>query len=141
MPVFIDTLPRPQKPIWSEFYNAAWAPFNAAADNYTDNTSATPLAQNKAGDGGEIVFLPPSRYSVNGSLVISQQVELKGALDIARAHIDPVTVFHPQAGKGSGSDEPFITMQPRSGLRTIILRYTYLDGANERWNDKTIAAL
>jgi uncharacterized protein YjdB len=131
LPEFNDTLPRNQKPSRLVLYNAANAPFNAKNDGATDNTSAIQYALNSASaDGGGIVFLPPGKYKVLGTLTVPTGVELKGAVDISTVPMGPGSILEIYSGKGNESGTPFIQLSQGSGLRGIVFDYPEQLGNN-----------
>lgn len=64
--------------------------FGAKGDGETDDTAAIQLALDAAAKKGGVVYLPPARYLVSGSLRIPPGVALKGAAE-APQYIEPLT--------------------------------------------------
>jgi uncharacterized protein YjdB len=124
LPEYTDTLPRIQGPSRKVLYNAANAPFNAKNDATTDNTSAIQNALDSASyDGGGIVFLPPGRYKVLGTLTVPAGVELKGASDVSSAPMGQGSTLEIYSGRGNESGTPFIKLSSGSGLRGVVFDY------------------
>ncbi len=124
LPEFNDTLPGIQKPGNHVMINAAESPYNAENDGVTDNTDAIQDALDEAGaNGGGVVFLPPGKYKVLGTLTIPSGVELKGAVDISTAPMGPGTVLEVYSGKNNESGTPFIRLSSGSGLRGVVIDY------------------
>lgn len=124
LPAFNDTVPGIQKPGKHAMINAAGAPYHAKNDGVTDNTSAIQDALDDAGsNGGGVVFLPPGKYKILGTLTVPTGVELKGAVDISTAPMGPGTVLEVYAGKGNESGTPFLRLSPGSGLRGLVIDY------------------
>jgi hypothetical protein len=89
-----------------------------------DNTAAIQNALNAAkANGGGIVYLPSGHYRMNGNITIPEGVELKGSSDIASVPRGNGAILEVFAGKGNENAEPFITMEPNSGLRGITINY------------------
>jgi uncharacterized protein YjdB len=131
LPEYNDTLPRIQKPSRLVMYNVANSPFNAKNDGVTDNTSAIQNALNTASlDGGGIVFLPPGKYKILGTLIVPAGVELKGAVDLSTAPMGPGSILEVYSGKGNESGTPFIKLSSGSGLRGIVFDYPEQVGDN-----------
>ncbi len=131
LPAFIDTLTRNQKPSRLVMYNATSAPFNAKNDNATDNTSAIQYVLDSAAHaGGGIVFLPPGKYVVLGTLTVPTGVELKGAVDVSTAPMGKGSILEVYSGKGAESGTPFIKLSSGSGLRGIVFDYPEQLGDN-----------
>jgi uncharacterized protein YjdB len=131
LPEYTDTLPRIQKPSRLVMYNAANSPYNAKNDGVTDNTSAIQNALNSASlDGGGIVFLPPGKYKVLGTLTVPTGVELKGAVDVSTAPMGPGSILEVYSGKGNESGTPFIKLSSGSGLRGVVINYPEQLGDN-----------
>jgi hypothetical protein len=63
--------------------------YGAKADGVTDDTQAIQNALNEAGKVGGVVYLPPGRYLVKGSLRVPVGVSLKGAAEAPLA-IEPL---------------------------------------------------
>jgi len=131
LPDYSDTLPRNQKPLRMILYNVLAAPFNAKNDGIMDNTTAIQSALNAAfADGGGIVFLPPGKYKVLGTLTVPTGVELKGAVDIGTAPMGPGSILEIYSGKGNESGTPFISLSQGSGLRGVVFDYPEQLGDN-----------
>ena len=79
-------------------------------------------------DGGGIVFLPPGKYKVLGTLTVPSGVELKGAVDVSTAPMGPGSVLEVYSGKGNESGTPFISLSRGSGLRGVVFDYPEQQG-------------
>lgn len=124
LPSFPTMTPQTRKPTRLVLYNAAAAPFYAVNDGVTDNTSAIQNALNTAAAaGGGVVFLPPGKYKVLGTLTVPSNVELKGASDISTAPTGKGTIIEVYAGKGNPSSSPFLKLSANSGVRGITFNY------------------
>lgn len=105
-------------------YGATGLGITESLDNAQDNTTAIQNALNDAGNnGGGVVYLPSGHYRVNGNLTIPSGVELKGSSDVATVPKGNGAVLEVYAGAGNENADPFITMQPNSGLRGITVNY------------------
>ena len=99
-------------------------PFNAKNDGETNNTTAIQQAlDNVKSKGGGIVYLPPGKYKVAGSLTIPSGVELKGSSDVGSVPTGPGSVLEVYNGKNDETAEPFIKMEEASGIRGIVFNY------------------
>ncbi len=111
-----------QKPGGNAFYVADAANgVDATADDNSDALQAL-LNQAKANDGG-IVFLPPGHYNFRKPITIPAGVELKGSVDVPSLPTGPGSTMEIYAGKGDENAAPFITMEPGSGLRGLVMNY------------------
>ncbi|MCL2487683.1 MAG: bacterial Ig-like domain-containing protein, partial [Oscillospiraceae bacterium] len=98
---------------------------------YTTTTStadSTALIQSKldqaAAAGGGVVFAPPGKYRIAGSLTIPSGVELRGAgAEIATVPHGTGTVFEIYGNKGTPTGPSPIIMQANSGMRGIVFNY------------------
>ena len=110
-----------QKPSGNAYYLATANGVSTEAD---DNSEALQILLNKAKqEGGGLVFLPPGRYNFRQPLTIPMGVELKGSVDIPSVPTGPGTALQIYAGKDDESGTPFITMEPGSGIRGLVLNY------------------
>lgn len=111
-----------QKPTGSAFYVANTSTgITVTAD---DNSNALQALLNQAKvDGGGVVFLPPGHYNFRQPLIIPAGVELKGSVDVPSLPTGPGSAMEIYAGKGDENGTPFITMEPGSGLRGLIMNY------------------
>jgi hypothetical protein len=118
-----------QKPAGNAFYvaDASNQVFSQSADPSqaaTDNSAALQALLNRAeAAGGGVVFLPPGHYSFYQPLTIPSGVELKGAVDVPSLPTGPGSVMEIYAGKGDEDGTPFITMEPGSGIRGLVMNY------------------
>lgn len=121
---FSEISPEDKKPSRIAMYLATAAPCNAKADGMTDNTSAIQSALNQAqNDGGGIVFLPPGKYKVLGTLTIPSDVELRGAVDVSTTPTGPGSVLEVYSGKNEPNGTPFLKLSAKSGVRGIVFDY------------------
>jgi hypothetical protein len=118
-----------QKPVGSAFYvaDASNNVFSQSTDPTqleTDNSDALQslLDQAKA-DGGGVVFLPPGHYSFYKPITIPAGVELKGSVDVPSLPTGPGSAMEIYAGKNDENGTPFITMEPGSGIRGLVMNY------------------
>ncbi|MDR1763095.1 MAG: discoidin domain-containing protein [Dysgonamonadaceae bacterium] len=111
-----------QKPAGSAFYVAnAETGVTTAAD---DNSDALQALLNQAkNEGGGLVFLPPGHYNFRKPLTIPAGVELKGSVDVPSLPTGPGSAMEIYAGKGDEDGTPFITMEPGSGFRGMVVNY------------------
>jgi len=124
LPEFPDVSVKTTKPAKNNLYVVTKEPFNAVADGVVDNTNAIQSALNKASaDGGGIVYMPPGKYRVDGTLTIPTGVELKGATDVGTVPMGPGSILEAYSGKGNPQGEPFIKLSEKSGIRGIIVNY------------------
>lgn len=114
-----------QKPDRTELYLATSEEFGAVANNDAiDNTAAIQKALDKAAaDGGGIVYLPPGRYKVSGSLSIPTGVELKGAMDVSSLPTGPGSILEAYGNKDNENGEPLVKLSQGSGIRGISINY------------------
>lgn len=109
-------------------YGAKAEYITASLDEAQDNTTAIQNALNDAkAAGGGIVYLPSGHYRCNGSLTIPTGVELRGSADIASVPRGQGAVLETYYGEGQADGTPFITMEPKSGLRGISINYPKQD--------------
>jgi hypothetical protein len=111
-----------QKPGGSAFYVAdASTGITITADDNSDALQAL-LDQAKT-DGGGVVFLPPGHYNFRKPITIPTGVELKGSADVPSLPTGPGSAMEIYAGKEDENGTPFITMEPGSGLRGLVMNY------------------
>ncbi len=111
-----------QKPQGKAFYVANASNGVTVAAN--DNSDALQALLNQAKiDGGGIVFLSPGHYNFRKPVTIPAGVELKGSVDVPSLPTGPGSTMEIYAGKGDENATPFITMEPGSGLRGLIMNY------------------
>lgn len=111
-----------QKPSGTAFYVATDNGVSADAD---DNSDALQALLDQAGnEGGGLVFIPPGHYNFRKPIHIPSGVELKGSVDTPTVPMGPGTAMEIYAGKGDDeSGTPFITMDPGSGIRGLVMDY------------------
>jgi hypothetical protein len=110
-----------QKPTGTAFYVATENGVSVEAD---DNSDALQVILNKTKtDGGGIVFLPPGHYNFRKPITIPTGVELKGSVDVPSLPTGPGSAMEIYAGKGDEDGTPFITMEPGSGIRGLVMDY------------------
>ena len=119
-----------QRPDRAALYVATDAPHGVIAnsgnanDNSIDNTDALQAVLNlAASEGGGVVYLPPGKYRILGSISIPEGVELQGAVNVGSVPLGPGSILEAYGGKGDAEATPFITMQRRSGLRGFAIDY------------------
>ncbi|MCL2488155.1 MAG: family 43 glycosylhydrolase, partial [Oscillospiraceae bacterium] len=106
-------------------------PGNDNSLSYTTTTStpdATSRIQAKLDEaataGGGIVFLPPGKYRVAGSLTIPSGVELRGAGgEIATVPHGVGSILEIYGGKNNPGGDPAIIMESGSGMRGVVINY------------------
>jgi hypothetical protein len=112
-------------------------PWNAKGDGATDDTAAiqSALAFACASDGG-IVFLPPGKYRLLGSLDIPSGVELRGTYEM-RHRTWPGqdgqakgAILQPYANQGQTSGPPAIALEGNSGLVGVTISYESQSATN-----------
>ena len=124
LPAFPEIKPKVTKPARNALYVVTDVSFGGKADAVTDNTEAIQKALDKAGEeGGGIVFLPPGKYRVNGTLSIPTGVELKGASDVASVPEGEGSIIEIYAGKNDPEGTPFLLLAENSGLRGLTFNY------------------
>jgi hypothetical protein len=110
-----------QKPAGNAYRLATAGGVSAAAD---DNSAALQaLLDEVKNAGGGLVFLPPGHYNFRQPITIPTGVELKGSVDVPTLPTGPGTAMEIYAGKGDENGTPFITMEPGSGIRGLVLNY------------------
>ena len=124
LPAFPDMKPRETKPARNALYVVTDLTFGGKADAVTDNTEAIQKALDKAGEeGGGIVFLPPGKYRVDGTLSVPEGVEIKGASDVASVPEGEGSIIEIYAGKNDPNGIPFLLLAGKSGIRGITFNY------------------
>jgi len=98
--------------------------FGAKADGKTDNTAAIQRAIDKAQERGGIVYLPPGRYLVGGSLQVKPGVTLKGAQE-APSSITPLigTVILATGGRDNEAAPALFEMGQASTVTGLTVWY------------------
>jgi hypothetical protein len=110
-----------QKPSRSAFYLAT---ANGVSEDSNDNSGALQTLLTLAGsEGGGVVFIPPGHYNFRQPITIPTGVELKGAIDVPTLPTGPGSVMEIYAGKNDEDGTPFISMEPGSGLRGLVMNY------------------
>lgn len=109
--------------------------FGAAGDAKTDDTAAFERALDAAfKSGGGIVYAPPGRYLLRGSLVVPDGVTLQGSFACVPSHTglrdrgqskpgDDGTALLVTANQGHEEGEPFLTLNTNSTVRGLTLYY------------------
>jgi hypothetical protein len=98
--------------------------FTAVSAASDDNSDALQALLNKAkADGGGLVYLIPGRFKFRKPITIPTGVELKGSVDVPSVPTGPGTSMEIYAGKGDENGTPFITMEPGSGIRGLVMNY------------------
>ena len=112
-----------QRPAGNAYYLAT-APGNGVSEANNDNSDALQALLNKAkADGGGLVYLPPGRFNFRKPITIPTGVELKGSVDLPTVPTGPGTAMQIYAGKDDEFGTPFITMEPGSGIRGLVMNY------------------
>ena len=124
LPAFPEIKPKVTKPARNALYVVTDDAFGGKADAVTDNTEAIQKALNQAGaEGGGVVFLPPGKYRVNGTLSVPTGVEIKGASDVASVPEGEGSIIEIYAGKNDPDGTPFLLLAGKSGIRGITFNY------------------
>ncbi|GBF74420.1 putative S-layer protein [Paenibacillus sp. 598K] len=120
------------------------APYNAVDTRHVttiDNTAAFQKAiQAAASQNGGIVYVPPGRYRLNGTLNIPANVELRGVHDIGHHTTGLGSVLLTVTGEGNESATPFITLQSGAGVRGLTIWHPQQDHADVKAYPWTIQA-
>ncbi len=106
--------------------------FGAKGDGVTDDTKAFQDAIDAAvAAGGCTVWIPEGRYAIKGNLVVKQGVTLNGELKKPEPG-QPVkgTILQAYAGRGSTDGDPFIMMQPVTGIHDLAIWYPEQEADN-----------
>jgi hypothetical protein len=110
-----------QKPDGTAYRLATAGGVSETADDNSDALQA--LLDAVASEGGGLVFLPPGHYNFRKPITIPTGVELKGSVDVPTLPTGPGTAMEIYAGKNDENGTPFITMQPGSGIRGLVMNY------------------
>jgi hypothetical protein len=73
--------------------------------------------------GGGTVFVPGGWWRLDGQIAVPSGVELRGCGETAGTHTSVGTTLFSYGHKGQENAEPFITLEPGSGLRGMVLYY------------------
>ena len=102
---------------------------NAVGDGTNDDTAAIQSALSAASaGGGGIVYLPPGKYKLTGTLDIPGGVELRGSYP-SRHSVSlydgnvKVTVLQPYAGAGTTNGPPAIALESNAGVVGLSISY------------------
>ncbi|MCL2487325.1 MAG: Ig-like domain-containing protein, partial [Oscillospiraceae bacterium] len=101
---------------------------NRAYTTTSSTADSTTLIQNKldeaAAAGGGVVFLPPGKYKVSGSITIPYGVELRGSgAEIASPPHGTGSVLEIWGNRNNPGGDPAVIMEARSGMRGIVFNY------------------
>ncbi|MBN8217252.1 MAG: hypothetical protein J0L75_11470 [Spirochaetes bacterium] len=103
--------------------------FGAKGDGVSDDTAPFQAALDAmAKRGGGTVFAPAGRYAIRGSLTLPTSVTLRGEW-ASPSNGAPVsgTVLMAFAGRGDSNGEPFLLLQPSSGVKDLAVWYPEQD--------------
>ncbi|MDR0864392.1 MAG: discoidin domain-containing protein [Candidatus Symbiothrix sp.] len=110
-----------QKPAGNAYRLATAGGVSVTAD---DNSAALQaLLDEVKNAGGGLVFLPPGHYKFRQPITIPTGVELKGSVDVPTLPTGPGTAMEIYPGKGDENGTPFISMEPGSGIRGLVMNY------------------
>ncbi|MDF2539865.1 MAG: hypothetical protein K0S76_2886 [Herbinix sp.] len=125
VPEFMEYKPEIKVPAILQLFNVADETYGAVNDaTITDNTQAIQKALDAAAQaGGGVVFLPPGKYRMDGSITIPKGVELRGTMDNSSVPHGEGSIFEVYAGENQPESDPFIIMEEGSGLRGITIDY------------------
>ncbi|MDF2540499.1 MAG: hypothetical protein K0S47_217 [Herbinix sp.] len=124
VPEFPEYRPEWKVPASFTLFVATDEPYGAKNDGtITDNTTAIQKALDDASKEGGIVFLPPGKYRVDGSLTIPSGVELRGAMENSSVPHGEGSILEVYGGENNPDADPFLIMEERSGLRGITIDY------------------
>jgi hypothetical protein len=108
----------------SDLYVVTEAPYGAAADGVTDDTTAFQAALADAGaNGGGIVFVPGGNYRLNGNLTVPTGVELRGVFDVPHGTSEKGSLLNVYAGRNNADGTPFIQLESGAGIRGLNFHY------------------
>ncbi|MCU0772851.1 MAG: hypothetical protein MUE94_13935, partial [Verrucomicrobia bacterium] len=112
------------KPAKTNLYVVTEAPYSAAADGVTDDTTAFQAALNAAGsNGGGLVFVPGGDYRLDGTLTVPSGVELRGVFETPPATVNRGSVLNVYSGQNQSNGTPFIQIQTNAGIRGLTFHY------------------
>lgn len=99
-----------------------------ASPEAKDNTEAFTKALTAAHQaGGGTVYVPASFYRFTGTLRIPSGVELRGIFDVPHHTVSGGSVLLVTYGHGQEDGDPFIQLEPNSGLRGLTFWYPNQD--------------
>jgi len=107
-------------------YNVREAPFNAAGNGVTDDTTAFQNALDQAAsDGGGIVTVPTGKYLISTHLTIPTNVTLEGMYRTQgrAAPADAASTLYAVENAGNENGTPFITMNASSAIVGLQILY------------------
>lgn len=106
--------------------------FGAKGDGVTDDTKAFQDAIDAAAAaGGCTIWVPEGRYAIKGNLVMKQGVSINGEIDTpGRDKAVKGTILQAYAGRGSIEGDPFIMMQPVTGIHDLAIWYPEQEADN-----------
>ncbi|HSV74774.1 MAG TPA: chitobiase/beta-hexosaminidase C-terminal domain-containing protein [Chthonomonadales bacterium] len=95
-----------------------------ASASLPDNTAAFARALASARRaGGGTVYVPPGYWRLGGTLRVPSGVELRGSFDVPHHKVTGGSVLLTTHGAGNEQAAPFISLEPRSGLRGLTVWY------------------
>ena len=98
--------------------------FGASATN-EDNAAAFQAALDAAGrnkDGGT-VYVPAGLYKFHSDITVPAGVELRGCFDVPHHTVSAGSVLMVYQNQGKEDGPPFVSLQPKSGLRGLTFWY------------------
>ncbi len=112
-----------RQPARTNLYIATSPPWNAKGDGIADDSDSIQAALDFARtDGGGIVFLPPGKYNLLGSLDVPSGVELRGTYEM-RHRTWPGqdgkakgAILQPYANQGETNGPPAVDLEANSGI-------------------------
>ena len=91
-----------------------------ASTSSPDNTAAFARALTSARQaGGGTVYVPAGYWRIGGTLRVPSGVELRGCFDVPHHTVSAGSVLLTTHGAGNEKATPFLSLEPRSGLRGI----------------------
>ena len=94
-----------------------------AATNRDDNTEAFVRALSDAGLTGGTVYVPAGNWKIRGELLVPSGVELRGCSDVPHHAVSGGSILLAYSGRGDENGVPFLSLEPRSGLRGLGVWY------------------
>lgn len=104
--------------------------FGAKGDETTDDTKAFESALAKASVSGGTVYIPAGRYRITKPLTVPAGVELRGIFEGPTHPMIPGSCLLVETGHGEENGIPFISLDPGSGIRGLVIWYPKQDLRN-----------
>ncbi|MCR5837908.1 MAG: discoidin domain-containing protein [Lachnospiraceae bacterium] len=130
VPVFDDDKAKfkSHMPKKTDLFIVTKAPYNADnSKNHGGGNDCTQAIQNALNDaknnGGGIVFMPAGHYRVNGSIIIPEGVELRGATDLSTVPHGSGAIIEAYGNRNNPSGAPLIKIAANAGIRGVIFNY------------------